>query len=210
MVALTGEAASDAHTRGQEIAGSVNAAQPLHGDALADAIRGVNEVLDQAQISAALKMKLRGDVSELEKRLFQERKAEKEERKANFSAEIGEIAAKAADQGKPFLVYNAEVDGDVNAIKSGIDAVRAVAADMGVFFFSVNEAKGQITAIADTPQAVMDRGLNAKEWAAAALQACGGKGGGRPNQAQGKSKEVERLPEGIAVAEKFAAEKLGL
>lgn len=208
MVALTGEAASDAHTRGQELVGAVSAAATLHGDDLAAATRDLNDKLDRAEISAALKVKLRAQVGELERKLFQERKAANEARKANFSSEIAKTAAQAVERGQDVLVTEADVDGDIGIIKTGLEALRAVAPDLPVFFFSVDEAKGQLTGVADTPQSVIDRGLNAKEWVSAALAACGGKGGGRPTQAQGKSKKPELKGEGIAAAEKFAREKL--
>lgn len=48
-------------------------------------------------------------------------------------------------------------------------------------------------------------GLNADEWLRAALEACGGRGGGRPTSAQGQAASAAEMDKAIAAAKSFAA-----
>ena len=62
---------------------------------------------------------------------------------------------------------------------------------------------------ADVPKALQDKGLKAGDWARAAAEACGGKGGGRPDFAQAGGRDPSKLPEAIMAAQAFAVTKLG-
>lgn len=50
--------------------------------------------------------------------------------------------------------------------------------------------------------------LNAQNWAAAALEPLGGRGGGKPYAAQGQGLKLEALPEAMAAAAEFARVRL--
>ena len=52
--------------------------------------------------------------------------------------------------------------------------------------------------------------FDAVDWVNAALQACGGKGGGKPGRAQGAARDASNIDAAEAAARKFAAEKLGV
>ena len=62
---------------------------------------------------------------------------------------------------------------------------------------------------ADVPKAMQDKGLKAGDWVRAAAEACGGKGGGRPDFAQAGGKEPARLPEALRAAKAFAGARIG-
>lgn len=48
-------------------------------------------------------------------------------------------------------------------------------------------------------------GLKADEWLRAALEACGGRGGGRATSAQGQAADAGEMDKGMAAAEAFLA-----
>jgi alanyl-tRNA synthetase len=54
------------------------------------------------------------------------------------------------------------------------------------------------------------KGLSAGDWVREAATVLGGKGGGRPEAAQGGGTNVAKLKEAIATATTFAHKKLGL
>jgi NAD(P)-dependent dehydrogenase (short-subunit alcohol dehydrogenase family) len=62
---------------------------------------------------------------------------------------------------------------------------------------------------ADVPKVIQDKGLKAGDWVRAAAEACGGKGGGRPDFAQAGGKEPARLPEALRAAKAFAGARIG-
>ena len=55
----------------------------------------------------------------------------------------------------------------------------------------------------------MTQQLKAGDWLKAALEVLGGRGGGKPTTAQGQGTRLDRLPDALAAAERFAGGKLG-
>jgi alanyl-tRNA synthetase len=74
---------------------------------------------------------------------------------------------------------------------------------------SADEAGGKVSIAADVPKALQDKGLKAGDWARAAAEACGGKGGGRPDFAQAGGKDPSKLPVALRAAKAFANARLG-
>jgi alanyl-tRNA synthetase len=98
------------------------------------------------------------------------------------------------------------VDGaDPAALLSALSAVRARCPDAAIMLLSADEAGGKVAIAADVPKAIQDKGLKAGDWARAAAEACGGKGGGRPDFAQAGGKDPSRLPDALRIARAFAA-----
>ena len=50
--------------------------------------------------------------------------------------------------------------------------------------------------------------MDAKEWVNAALQPCGGKGGGKPNRAQGAARDASNIAQAHTAAIEFAKSKM--
>lgn len=71
----------------------------------------------------------------------------------------------------------------------------------------VSTGKGKALAWAGVPTALTSK-LSAGDWVKAALELLGGKGGGKPGQAQGQGPNVEKIGEAVEAAAKFAASKL--
>ncbi|MFM9181524.1 MAG: DHHA1 domain-containing protein [Phycisphaerales bacterium] len=55
------------------------------------------------------------------------------------------------------------------------------------------------------PKELQAKGLKAGDWVRAAAEACGGKGGGRPDFAQAGGKDPSRAPDALRIARAFAA-----
>lgn len=53
------------------------------------------------------------------------------------------------------------------------------------------------------PESLLGK-IKANEWVSAALPAVGGKGGGKPNNAQGQGPNLAGISEGVRLAEEFA------
>lgn len=67
---------------------------------------------------------------------------------------------------------------------------------------------GKCLVYAEVPKTLSKR-LGAREWLNAALAPLGGKGGGKPERAQGSGPAVEQLAEALRAAEVFAEKALG-
>ncbi|RLS48194.1 MAG: alanine--tRNA ligase, partial [Planctomycetota bacterium] len=98
---------------------------------------------------------------------------------------------------------------DPAALLSALSAVRAKRPESAILLMSADEAEGKVAIAADVPKAIQDKGLKAGDWVRAAAEACGGKGGGRPDFAQAGGKEPARLPEALRAAKAFAGARIG-
>ena len=94
---------------------------------------------------------------------------------------------------------------DPAALLSALSAVRAKRPDSAILLLSADEAEGKVAIAADVPAGLQAKGLKAGDWVRAAAEACGGKGGGRPDFAQAGGKDPSRLPDALRIAKAFAA-----
>jgi len=62
--------------------------------------------------------------------------------------------------------------------------------------------------LAVVPKALEGK-LSAKDWVNAALEPCGGKGGGKPGRAQGAARDPTNAAQCVDAGKAFAASKLG-
>ena len=72
---------------------------------------------------------------------------------------------------------------------------------------STEPEENKLTILAGVPDALVKRGLNAGEWVRTAAAACGGRGGGKPDMAQGGGSDVTKVKDVIAAAKAFAFAK---
>ena len=74
----------------------------------------------------------------------------------------------------------------------------------------VQEGEGKVAVIAAVPKAMIDHGLKAGDWVRVASEVLGGKGGGKPDMAQGGGTQVGKVKEAIALARQHALKAAGL
>ena len=74
-------------------------------------------------------------------------------------------------------------------------------------FHSALPGKGKALAWAGVPSSLCKQ-LSAGEWVKGPLAALGGKGGGKPTNAQGQGPNIDQIPEALKAAEAFAQSKL--
>src|SRR6185295_3095753 len=99
--------------------------------------------------------------------------------------------AEAANASLTDIIVNTiEIGSDRKALQSAIATIQAVCPRAAIMLFSPDAAEGKINIMAAVPPAVIKRGLNAGEWVRVAAEACGGKGGGKPDAAQGGGSDL--------------------
>jgi alanyl-tRNA synthetase len=69
-------------------------------------------------------------------------------------------------------------------------------------------AAPKVSVMAAVPESLVKRGLNAGEWLREAVTILGGKGGGRPDAAQGAGPDIAKVRDAIAAARLAANKKL--
>ena len=172
-------------------------------DKLAGALR---KDLDAAELSAALKSELRARVEAVQKKGVDAKKRLLAGRVDKCLNLVKVDVEQALADGKKSLVLNLDIGADSKASQKVIKAVCKIAPDLA--FMGVSEEEvgsgGKVLCFAIVPEPLMkETGLKANEWLKDVLDSVGGRGGGKPGNAQGQAPNCEDVEAVIAKAESF-------
>jgi alanyl-tRNA synthetase len=221
IVGVTGELAdkanSDANALKKQLAECETAlAKRASGDSLA-AVRKqfteAKEALESAQIPLSQRVTLNAQAESLVKRLIS---ADKSGVSAAQDAAADIIESVVSADVKPkFVVRNLEAaQGDRKAIDQALQLFKKKIvndAEHQIPVLLCGADKKKVWIFAAVPQSLVakaDFTLTAGDWAKCAAAAVGGKGGGKPDAAQGAGGDVAKIGEAVAAATRFAEEKL--
>ena len=207
IVALTGDRARSAERLADEVVRRLDSASSMKDDALAAELQEVTRIVDESELPVPAKAGLREKLGILTARV---RSSEKAAAKAGREEAVNaarEIASSSA--GRVIVAQMPGVGTDRGGLMSAMDAVTKKRDDAAVMLYGVDEAEGKVAIAAKVPESLFGRGLKAGDWVREAAAACGGKGGGRPDSAQGGGTDVGRLNESMQTAREFAEQALG-
>jgi alanyl-tRNA synthetase len=208
ITAVTKDAAKQALAEGGRFAGLVTEAEALDAasvglDKQAGALR---KDLDAAFVSAAHKATLRNRIEGIQKKATDAKRKALQKRVDSVLNELKTDIEVAIADGKKSMVVAVDIGADSKASQRVMKTVQSVAPDMA--FLGVTEEEpgsgGKIMAFAIVPDSLVDAGFKANEWVLAALETAGGRGGGKPGNAQGQAKECEDVQAVLDAAGAFA------
>ena len=182
---------------------SINADETSDLDKQAGALR---KDLDSAEFSAALKSELRARIDAIQKKGVDAKKrmlAGRVDRCLNVV--IADVERALAD-GRRTLVLNLDIGADSKASQKVIKAVQKIAPELAFMGVSEEEAGsgGKALCFTIVPKTTMEEtGLKANEWLKDVLDSAGGRGGGKPNSAQGQVPNCDDVAAVIAKAESY-------
>jgi len=159
-------------------------------DALDAEIARLSRQIDEATIPVSRKHALRSELGGLQDRAKKARKALAQQA-SKKAVEQAKALAQSTGDGNP-VVAIIDAMGDRGALQSALSEVRHALPDSPIMLLSL-DPEGKVALLADVPQIAVDRGLKAGDWVRAVAQVVGGKGGGRPNQAQGGGPDGEQI-----------------
>eukprot|EP01113_Clastostelium_recurvatum_P016297 TRINITY_DN1928_c0_g1_i2.p1 TRINITY_DN1928_c0_g1~~TRINITY_DN1928_c0_g1_i2.p1 ORF type:complete len:963 (-),score=361.25 TRINITY_DN1928_c0_g1_i2:30-2918(-) len=206
VVAVTGPAARQAREDSDLLMKRFDDALRLEG---ADLVREVSELtqqLDKATVPASRRIVLRGKLDQLQDKL-------KAAGKAGKSSSV-EQAQRYVEGALEQIIKNVEAF-HIGVIEGGLDnaalttAIKAIVDKAphapAVLLISPNEQKKSVAIVAQVRPGsdAASKGVKANEWATKAAVACGGKGGGKADVAQGAGKDVSLVPDAIREAESY-------
>ena len=207
LVCLTGQAAQEAIDAGFALRRRAESAGGLDTANLEAELRELSYVLKTASAPMTGAAAVRGAIEALQEKLKSARKAA-----ASTGREGAVHAARAiaAEHKESVIVAQIPAGGDRRALLAAMDAIRATRAAAAVMLFSIDEDEGKIAIAAHVPAPMIEAGFMAGEWVRAAALACGGKGGGRADSAQGGGTDPAKLDAAMDTARAFAGEKIGV
>lgn len=200
VVALTKEAALVAVMAGEEFEKRVQGAGTISDMAALDVeVSKLRNDLDATVMDYFKKDQCRQAIDKLKEKVLA---AEKERAKAKAAAAV--TWAESVDVTGKFVVEDVDVEGDVKALDAAMKVINTKAPTLPACFLSKSSAGDKVACLAVAPAG---SGLDAKDWINAALELCGGKGGGKPDRAQGAAKDAAKFSDALAAAKAYPASK---
>lgn len=212
ITAVTKNAAKQALAEGDTFQALVADAEKLVADTpdLDKTAGSIRKDLDAAFLSASVKAELRSRIEGIQKKAVDAKKRALAQRVDIVLNEIKSEVESALASNKQVLVFNVDIGADSKASQRVMNTVQDLAPDLAFLGLSEEEpgSGGKLLAFASVPDSLIDSGLNADEWVRSALESCGGRGGGKPGNAQGQAKECVDVAAVLDAANIFAESKL--
>jgi alanyl-tRNA synthetase len=205
VFAITGAAAHAAATTAAALEQRLAAARKATGEALAAEVTAIAATLAEAPLSVSFRHRMEPALAELREHVKEWRKAQEGANRDAVVAQAREIAERATDA----VIVESVTGADPAALLSALSAVRAKRPDSAILLLSADVAEGKVAIAADVPKDLQAKGLKAGDWVRAAAEACGGKGGGRPDFAQAGGRDPSKVPDALRIAKAFAGGRVG-
>lgn len=211
--AVTKGLASAAIKAGKTIESKVTEIEsmPIETDSLDKTAGSLRKELDESNISAVLKNQLRGRIDKIQKKAVEAKKQALASRVDKVLNIVKEQVNVAVDEGATSLVLNVDIAADSKASQKVMNTVKSIAPNMAFMGISEEEkgSGGKVLVFAVVPDSLIESGLKANEWVSATLEVVGGRGGGKPGNAQGQAANCDNIEEIIGASNSFASQKLG-
>jgi len=214
IVAVTGKEAQAAIANALDIRDKITKATTLAGKELQAEYQSLkSEITERAIIPAAEKSVLLGALKPLEdklKALFQDKKSQYKDNADSF-VENAVKALSLEDKPAPlYFIRRVDVGQQVELLSEAVRSIREKFPETAVLGLSSDEEKKKVTVIAHVPASLVAKGLKANDWASKVAAVVGGKGGGKPEIAQGAGPDFTKADEALAQAEQVAKTILNL
>jgi alanyl-tRNA synthetase len=211
VTAITGVAAKAALRAADVLDERVSRAAALDAAALPADVAEITRDIESMPIPLSRKARLRAHLAQLQEKLKSAGKQAAQARAAQAAQLARQIAESATISGDEVIISTIDAGSERAALESAVKTIRDKCPRSAVMLFSTDEsdaAAPRVTIMAGIPDTLVKRGLNAGEWIRETAAILGGKGGGRPDAAQGGGTQVGKVKEAIAAARSFAARTL--
>ncbi|MEO1512819.1 MAG: DHHA1 domain-containing protein, partial [Planctomycetota bacterium] len=208
VTALTGHAAVAAQRAAEHLDWSLEEASKHEGARLKSELAGILVALDEMTVPAARAATIRAGVKKLQEKLKSYEKEIAKQAAVEAQKAAAGLAEEAAASGDPFYVSAIHAGSDRGALQAALGVITAGSPSKAVMLLSPDEAAGRAAVAAAVPKDLTAK-LKAGDWVREVAGVMGGKGGGKPDSAQGSGADLSKLDDALAAAARFAAEKLG-
>lgn len=207
--AVTGLRAQQAIAEGKAFVERVASASSSSGEALKSTLKTLLDDVNKAKdISASTTMKLREDISNLEKRQLEIDKAAAATKLVALIEEGGKLASDAATAKAAVLIVRMDaLGGDAKVANKVAAEMQKVASSTVIAILSSSGSK--VLCMVSVPKAMQAK-AKAGDVVKAVMPTLGGKGGGKPALAQGQGSNVAAIGEAQTKIAEHLQAKLGV
>jgi len=203
IIALTGDAAAKANTSATEIDRIIESGKSAKDDQVQPVIAQLTQAI-AGTVPLRAKRRAQSAIAELQQRHKAFEKANKAAPSASVdvSSISSGLLAQATPLGPGKLIVGQIPDAPTDQVLAVVDSLKKKSGSYAIFIASVLD--GRIAFVCAVSDDLIAKGLKAGDWLREAAKAAGGKGGGRPQLAQGSGSEPAKLPEALQAARDFA------
>ncbi|MFG0282906.1 MAG: alanine--tRNA ligase [Phycisphaerales bacterium JB039] len=209
VVALTRAPARAAIEAAEAMGRRIEAASDLDGAELASEAADIAQTIDELTMPVSRKAMLRDALADLQERVKLARKQAAKARAAEAVQAAQRIAAAAQTAGDRVVITTIDLGDDRGALQQAARTIQDTLPAAAVMLLSPDEYEGKVSVIASCPKPAISAGLRAGDWVREVAQVLGGKGGGRPELAQGGGSDISKVREAIKHGRAFAHRALG-
>jgi len=208
VTALTGVPAQAAIAAADALEADLTRLETQPPGALKAGIAEFQQRMDEMTLPAARRHAMRERLGVIQEKLKAAAKAAAAEA-AKEASRAGQVLAEAAERSPdPCFVSTIELRSDRGALQAALKTIAQRVPRTPVLLISPDPDAGQASIIAAAPKNANEHGLKAGDWVRAVAQVMGGKGGGRPDAAQGAGRDLSKLRDALAEARRFGIEKM--
>ncbi|MCC6678997.1 MAG: alanine--tRNA ligase [Phycisphaerales bacterium] len=200
VVGVTGVPARAAILSAESLAQRLAQAETMTGPTLVAEVAEIAKEIDEETLPVSRKARLRAMLGGLQEKVKAAQKhaaTAVRDQAVIHARQIAESAAMAMDQ---VVIATIECGDDRQALQAAVQTVRDKCPKSAVMLLSVDREGGKVAIAAAVPEAIVQKGLKAGDWVRDAAAVVGGKGGGRPDSAQGGGTDVSKIKDAIAAA----------
>ena len=207
VVALTGGAAMAAHAAADQLGERISKAAKLSGEDLKSEQAELATQIDELTLPAARKAELRAELGGLAEAIKRAEKAAAADRAKDAARQASVLADSAESAQEPYCITTIELGSDRGALQAAMKTITDRVPRKAVMLLSPDEGSGKVAVVATVPKDLQGR-LKAGDWVRHTVGVMGGKGGGKPDSAQGAGSDLGKVREAVREAQSFAGQKL--
>ena len=204
VTGVVGAAAKQAHHTAKMLSNEIDEVAKTSDDQFAEAFALLLKTVDSATVPLSSRARIDTQLVPLRERAKKLRKAA-----AAGSRDLAiDFARQLVPESSGIVIARVDMAADRDALLAALDTVRGSQPEAPVLLLSADLEEKKVSIVARVPEAGIARGLKAGDWARCAAEACGGKGGGRPDMAQAGGKDPTLADAALEAARHFANERL--
>lgn len=207
VVALTGGAAMAAHAAADQLGERIGKAAKLSGEDLKSEQAELATQIDELTLPAARKAELRAELGGLAEAIKRAEKAAAADRAKDAARQASVLADSAESAQEPYCITTIDLGSDRGALQAAMKTITDRVPRKAVMLLSPDEGSGKVAVVATVPKDLQGR-LKAGDWVRHTVGVMGGKGGGKPDSAQGAGSDLGKVREAVREAQSFAGQKL--
>ena len=206
VVGITGKAARKAESQGQALMDRATKLASAPADQLSAGLNDLQRDVNEAVIPIRVTTTLRDKIAELQKVAKKHEKEQAGASAGDVMAKVQELFASAETIGGAVVVTGEVPSASADALRGAIDWVRQKS-EASVVVLACHDG-GKVTLVAGVSKDLVGKGVKAGDIIKETAPVVGGKGGGRPDLAQGGGSQPDKISDAMNHAHGWIAAKL--